>query len=696
MVVALSGCLVLVTCGAFGIATSVPQAEAATNPVASAISAGYEHNCALVSGGAVSCWGDNYYGELGDGSETDSHIPVAVSGLSGVIAVSAGGYYDGLHTCALISGGAVKCWGDNRLGELGDGTTAHSLTPVAVSGLTGATAVSAGAAHTCALISGGTVKCWGANGSGQLGDGTTTRSLTPLTVSGLTGAIAISAGYGYTCALISGGTVKCWGANYFGQLGDGTTTDSPTPVAVSGLTGATAISAGNSYEAGHTCALISGGAIKCWGDNQYGQLGVSTYTVVTHKPVTVTGLTGAIAVSAGYLHTCALISGGTMECWGNGQDGQLGDGTTIGSSTPVTVSGLTAATAISAGGWHTCALVSGGSVRCWGLNQYGQLGNGTTTDSSTPVGVVGLGHITPALAVFGLASSAVAGVTHSVTVQAKDASGNTATGYQGTVHFTSSDAKAVLPANYTFTAADAGTHTFSVTLKTAGTQSVTVTDTKTPSIKGSQAGIVVKAAAVKTLVVSGMTTPRTAGSAGSIRVTAVDAYGNRVSSYRGTVHFTSSATKAVLPADYKFTASDAGTHVFAVTLKTAGTQSVTASDTVTKTIKGSQTGIVVKAAALKALSVSGLATPRKKGVAGSIRVTAVDAYGNRVSSYVGTIHFTSSDTSAKLPANYTFKSTDAGTHVFTVTLKKAGTEWVRATDTKTKTITGTQTGIVVK
>ena len=302
------------------------------------------------------------------------------------------------------------------------------------------------------------------------------------------------------------------------------------------------------------------------------------------------------------------------------------------------------------------------------------------------------------LVVSGLTTPRTAGMTGSIRVTAVDAYGNRVSSYRGTVHFSSSDTKAKLPANYTFAAADAGTHVFvgTVILKTAGTQSVTATDTKTATIKGSQTGIVVKAAALKSLVVSGLTTPRTAGMAGTIQVTAVDAYGNRVSGYTGTVHFTSSDAKAKLPANYKFTAADAGTHVFTVTLKTASTQSVTAADTLTKTIKGSQTGIVVKAAAVKTLTVSGLATPRTKGVAGTIRVTAVDAYGNRVSGYTGTVHFTSSDSKAKLPANYKFKAADAGTHVFSVTLKTAGTQSVTATDTVTKTITGVQTGIVVK
>jgi hypothetical protein len=304
------------------------------------------------------------------------------------------------------------------------------------------------------------------------------------------------------------------------------------------------------------------------------------------------------------------------------------------------------------------------------------------------------------LSVSGLPSPYVAGVAHNVTVTAKDAHGSTVTGYRGRIHLTSTDSKAILPSDYTFTAADAGVHTFAgLTLKTVGSRSVTATDTLTPSITGTQSGISVTPAAATTLVVSGLTTPRTAGSTGSIRVTATDVYGNRVQSYLGTVHFTSSDIQAGLPANYKFTVGDAGTHVFGanVILKTVGTWSVTATDTVTATLKGSQSGIVVTPGALSKFVVSGLTSPRTHGTAGSLRVTATDAYGNRIVGYLGTIHLTSTDSKASLPANYKFTATDAGTHVFSgnVTLRTIGTWSITATDTVTATLKGSQTGIVV-
>ena len=317
------------------------------------------------------------------------------------------------------------------------------------------------------------------------------------------------------------------------------------------------------------------------------------------------------------------------------------------------------------------------------------------------------------LTVAGFTSPTAAGAAHNVIVTAKDAFGNTATGYTGTVHFTSTDPQATagagLPANYTFTGGDAGVHTFTngVTLKTAGTQSITATDTVTGTITGTQSSISVLPGTTTTLVVSGFPSPVTAGTAHSVIVTAQDAYGNTTPGYTGTVHFTSTDGQATagsgLPANYTFVAGDNGVHTFTngVTLKTAGTQSITATDTVTGTITGTQSAISVLSNTAATLVVSAFPSPTTAGVAHSVTVTAHDAYGNVATGYTGTVHFTSTDGAAVLPANYTFTTgtgADNGVHTFTngVTLKTVGTQSITATDTVTGTITGTQSAITVK
>jgi hypothetical protein len=318
---------------------------------------------------------------------------------------------------------------------------------------------------------------------------------------------------------------------------------------------------------------------------------------------------------------------------------------------------------------------------------------GTITGTQSLISVV-VGP-TSQFVVSGYTTPTTAGVAHNVTVSAQDAAGNVTTAYTGTVQFTSSDAQAVLPANYTFVAGDNGVHSFSVTLKTAGSQSISATDTVTGSITGTQSAITVNPAAASTLGVSGFTNPTAAGAAHNVTVSALDAFGNVATSYRGTVHFTSTDAQAVPPANYIFTAGDNGTHVFSVTLKTAGTQSITATDTVTGTITGTQSAITVNPAATVQLAVSGFTTPTTAGVAHNVTVSAEDTYGNVTPAYTGTVHFTSTDAQAVLPANYTFVAGDNGVHVFSATLKTAGAQSITATDTVTGTITGTQASITV-
>jgi len=305
---------------------------------------------------------------------------------------------------------------------------------------------------------------------------------------------------------------------------------------------------------------------------------------------------------------------------------------------------------------------------------------------------------TSRLAVVGFPSSTTAGVAGTFTVTAENASGGTATGYTGTVHFTSSDPQAVLLADYTFTAADQGIHTFTVTLKTAGSQSLTATDTTTGGSAASETGITVNPVAASTLNLAGFPSPTNAGLAGSFTLTALDPYGNVATGYTGTVQFSSSDGSATLPANYTFTAANAGAHTFSATLNTTGTQSLTATDTTTGSITGAQAGITVNPASLPAstLSVTGFPTSVTAGVAGTITVTARDADGNIAAGYRGTVHLTSSDPRAVLPANYTFTTADQGVHSFTVTLKTAGSWSVTAKDTVTGSITGSESGIVVK
>lgn len=340
---------------------------------------GDNHSCALTPSGGVKCWGYNTYGQLGDGTTSARTTPVSVVGLSSGVADLAVG---SSHTCALTSAGAVKCWGNGANGRLGIGASLNQSSPADVVGLTsGVRDIAAGFAHGCAVLTSGAMKCWGYNAYGQVGDATMISRASPVDVSGITDAIAVGMGDYHTCAITAAGALKCWGYNNYGQLGDNSVSARATPVDVSGLTSGVADVAGGT---GHTCARMASGAAKCWGYNAYGQVGDAT---TTHRnvPVGVSGLTsGVTSISSRGNVSCATVNGGS-QCWGINTNNQLGDGTVNSRSTPVSVSGLTSGvTSTSNGMTFACAQLANGTVKCWGANNLNQLGDGTTSNRVAP------------------------------------------------------------------------------------------------------------------------------------------------------------------------------------------------------------------------------------------------------------------------------------------------------------------------
>ena len=319
------------------------------------VTTGYDSTCVLIDTGTVWCWGNNASGQLGNGTFIQSSVPIQVldstgnAPLSDVIAIAAGQY----HACAVSSAGAALCWGDNAKGELGNGSEIASNLPVQVSGLaSGVATISAGSNFTCAVTTTGNSSCWGEGVSGQLGNGNATGSVIPTVIldstgkAPLGGVVAISAGFENACALTSGGTVLCWGANNSGQLGNGTTS-SQSNVAVevvdssgqSALQDVVAISVGLDYN----CATTASGSALCWGANGNGQLGNGS-TANSGAPVAVSGLSsGVIAISSGYQHTCAVTNSGAAKCWGFNLNGQLANGSTTSSDSPAPVIGVSRA-----------------------------------------------------------------------------------------------------------------------------------------------------------------------------------------------------------------------------------------------------------------------------------------------------------------------------------------------------------------
>ena len=356
-----------------------------------AIATGKRHSCALREDGTIACWGgDEGFGLFGETSEFQDTgqlgtfpVPVQVTDITDAVAIATGEDY----SCALHQNGEISCWGYNLWGRLGNGQSGaeESDTPVEVAGISNAKDIAAGRFATCVLLESGSISCWG---HGNLGQPNTSAEV--VEIDGISNAIDIAAGWFHSCALHKTGTISCWGYNWSGLLGNGRTSEELEyfdPVEVEGITDAVAVTAGPS----HSCALHENGTISCWGDNDDGQLGDGTggeFGDESLVPVRVNGISDATAVATSWSHSCALHENGTISCWGENYDGRLGNGTDENSSVPVQVSFITDATAISLGPFFSCAVRENGTVACWGGNNYWQLGTWRQPDTESLPGVV--------------------------------------------------------------------------------------------------------------------------------------------------------------------------------------------------------------------------------------------------------------------------------------------------------------------
>ena len=392
------------------------------------LSTGERHTCAILDNGDLKCWGSDQYGQVGDGgptwtgsvpTNTDAPSSTAIDLGTGrtAVALSSGTQ----HTCVILDSGDMKCWGRDYRGQLGDGgpvwtgsnpTDLNAPSTTAIDLGTGRTAVAmgTGSVHTCAILDNTDLKCWGHDDKGQLGNGgTIMNSNTPPTTAidlgtGRT-AVAVDGGEVFTCALLDNGDVKCWGSDQYGQLGDGgpvwvqwnpTDVNAPSTTAIDLGTSRTAVAIATGLR--HTCAILDNGDVKCWGSDQYGQLGDGGSNTNTNAPPTTainlgTGRT-AVAVAAGERHTCAILDNGDLKCWGYNSHGQLGYGNTVDldapSSTAIDLGTGRTAVAIDVGTFHTCAILDNSDLKCWGMDAQGQLGEGGGTNNKySPVSVAG-------------------------------------------------------------------------------------------------------------------------------------------------------------------------------------------------------------------------------------------------------------------------------------------------------------------
>jgi alpha-tubulin suppressor-like RCC1 family protein len=319
------------------------------------ISVGSTHTCAVIDDGTIDCWGQNFFGQLGNGTITgDWAVPVV--GITDAIAVAAGG----IHTCAIHSDGSVSCWGSSSQVGGAAGVGGNQNTPVPVSLAAPAVQIAAGAQHSCALLNDATVSCWGSNLHGELGNGTSGSYRAGL-VTGAARAAKLSLGDSQSFAAMLDGTVLYWGGASTGA--------STAPTSLPGLSGVASVAAGFT----HDCLLYANGNVACFGNNAQKELGNGFSGATSQDPIAIAEISNATDLTSGRGHTCALDANG-IECWGE-----------VFGSTPVKLDGLPEIGAISAGlGSNTCALGRDGTVWCWGSDIYDVSSGGTSTPNTVP------------------------------------------------------------------------------------------------------------------------------------------------------------------------------------------------------------------------------------------------------------------------------------------------------------------------
>ena len=391
------------------------DAAGTVDPFAIQISASISTACAVLPDGQVSCWGSDLDGVLGDGDVDGAPGPVLVLGLQDALAI---GLSNGAYTstaCALRKSGEIACWGSNKYGVLGDGTSTSRSEPVDVVGLPFATGLAVGDEFACALHADGTVSCWGSGEVGSLGQGKLESSPTPVTVKTIASATRIaSSNYArHACALLQDQTIWCWGANNAGQLGDGSKTDSPFPLQLAGIAGATDVAVGESF----TCALLQDGTVWCLGQNDYEQLGLAS-TADVSSPLQISGLSDVRAIAAGSSNACAILQDNSLHCWGAGAYNNLLDDRLVDSSAPVHLARLGPVARVAIGGYThggpattLCAVKMDGTISCWGDNQHGQHGSAERAATLQPV-TSSYGSVTAMGLGKGFSCALTAGVVH--------------------------------------------------------------------------------------------------------------------------------------------------------------------------------------------------------------------------------------------------------------------------------------------